>query len=114
MAIVVGVLTALVILLAVAVFLIIHRHRHRKCFASPLAKTAIAQKRTVENYNPCGTSMLPENKMIIECPDVKSDEYQEPYQALKCAPYFNYSTVLLEMKDFVKDSNTALSGKNCF
>lgn len=113
MAIVVGVLTALVILLAVAVFLIIHRHRHRKCFASPLAKTAIAQKRTVENYNPCGTSMLPENKMIIECPDVKSDEYQEPYQALKCAPYFNYSTVLLEMKDFVKDSNTALSGKNC-
>ncbi|XP_050360941.1 discoidin domain-containing receptor 2-like isoform X1 [Nymphalis io] len=111
MAIVVGVLTALVILLAVAVFLIIHRHRHRKCFASPLAKTTIAQKRTVaDNYNPCGTSMLPDNKIIIDCPlDVKSDEYQEPYQALKCAPYFSYSTVLLEMKDFVKDSNTALS-----
>ncbi|XP_072930702.1 discoidin domain-containing receptor 2 isoform X1 [Epargyreus clarus] len=110
MAIVVGVLTALVILLAVAVFLIVHRHRHRKCFASPIAKTTLSQKRVVDNYNTCGTSMLPENKMIIDCPlDVKSDEYQEPYQALKCAPYFSYSTVLLEMKDFVKDSNTALS-----
>ncbi|XP_059055156.1 discoidin domain-containing receptor 2-like isoform X2 [Achroia grisella] len=110
MAIVVGVLTALVILLAVAVFLIVHRHRHRKCFASPLAKTTVSQKRTCENYSGCGTSMLPDNKMIIDCGlDVKSDEYQEPYQALKCAPYFSYSTVLLEMKDFVKDSNTALS-----
>ncbi|XP_013146480.1 PREDICTED: discoidin domain-containing receptor 2-like isoform X1 [Papilio polytes] len=110
-AIVVGVLTALVILLAVAVFLIVHRHRHRKCFASPLAKSTISQKRTVtDTYNPCGTSMLPDNKMILDCPlDVKSDEYQEPYQALKCAPYFNYSTVLLEMKDFVKDSSTPLS-----
>ncbi|XP_034839264.1 discoidin domain-containing receptor 2 isoform X1 [Maniola hyperantus] len=110
MAIVVGVLTALVILLAVAVFLIIHRHRHRKCFASPLAKTTIAQRTVADNYNPCGTSMLPDNKMIIDCGlDVKSDEYQEPYQALKCAPYLSYSTVLLEMKDFAKDSNTALS-----
>lgn len=55
--------------------------------------------------------MLPDNKMIIDCGlDVKSDEYQEPYQALKCAPYFSHSTVLLEMKDFIKDSNTALSG----
>lgn len=110
-AIVVGVLTALVILLAVAIFLIIHRHRHRKCFASPLAKTTVSQKRC-DNYSSCGTSMLRDNKMILDCPlDVKSDEYQEPYQALKCAPYFSYSTVLLEMKDFVKDSNTALSGK---
>ncbi|VVC94328.1 unnamed protein product, partial [Leptidea sinapis] len=110
MAIVIGVLTALVILLIVAVFLIVHRHRHRKCFASPSAKTTIAQRAVSENYNPCGTSMLPDNKIIIDCGlDVKSDEYQEPYQALKCAPYFSYSTVLLEMKDFVKDSNTALS-----
>ncbi|XP_050683737.1 discoidin domain-containing receptor 2-like isoform X2 [Leptidea sinapis] len=110
MAIVIGVLTALVILLIVAVILIVHRHRHRKCFASPSAKTTIAQRAVSENYNPCGTSMLPDNKIIIDCGlDVKSDEYQEPYQALKCAPYFSYSTVLLEMKDFVKDSNTALS-----
>lgn len=112
LAIVVGVLTALVILLVVAVFLIVHRHRHRKCFASPLAKSTVSQKRAVDSYSRCGTSMLPDNKMNIDCAlDVKSDEYQEPYQALKCAPYFSYSTVLLEMKDFVKDSNLALSGK---
>ncbi|KAJ2954053.1 hypothetical protein O0L34_g2266 [Tuta absoluta] len=109
MAIVVGVLTALVILLIVAVFLIVHRHRHRKCFASPLAKTTVSQKRAVDSYSRCGTSMLPENKSLDCGLDVKSDEYQEPYQALKCAPYFSYSTVLLEMKDFVKDSNPALS-----
>ncbi|XP_026318055.1 discoidin domain-containing receptor 2-like [Hyposmocoma kahamanoa] len=110
LAIVVGVLTALVILLVVAVFLIVHRHRHRKCFASSLAKSTVTQKRAVDSYSRCGTSILPDNKMNIDCAlDVKSDEYQEPYQALKCAPYFSYSTVLLEMKDFVKDSNTALS-----
>ncbi|KOB69236.1 Epithelial discoidin domain-containing receptor 1, partial [Operophtera brumata] len=93
-AIVVGVLTALVILLAVAIFLIVHRHRHRKCFASPTAKSAVSQKRTLDSYSACGTSMMPENKMVIDCPlDVKSDEYQEPYQPLKCAPYFSYSTL---------------------
>ncbi|KAG7313144.1 hypothetical protein JYU34_000233 [Plutella xylostella] len=110
MAIVVGVLTALVILLAVAVFLIVHRHRHRKCFSSPLAKTTVA-KRQEDSYSRCGTSTLPPvHKLNMESAlEVKSDEYQEPYQALKCTPYFSYSTVQLEMKDFVKDSNTALS-----
>ncbi|CAG9781678.1 unnamed protein product [Diatraea saccharalis] len=89
LAIVVGVLTALVILLLVAVSLAVHRHRHRKCFASPLARH--------------------EPRPAPDKPEVKCDDYQEPYQPLKCAPYFGYSTVLLEMKDFVKDSNTALS-----
>lgn len=120
MAIVVGVLTALVILLAVAIFFIVHRHRHRKCFASPLAKSVASEKRPgSENYSRCGTSShvstLPVNKLNNDpVLDVKSDEYQEPYQALKYAPYFSYSTVLLEMKDFVKGSNPALSGKMYF
>lgn len=115
MAIVVGVLTALVILLAVAIFLIIHRHRHRKCFASPLAKSVVSEKRPgSDNYSRCGTSShmstLPVNKLNNDQGlEIKSDEYQEPYQALKYAPYFSYSTVLLEMKDFVKGSNPALS-----
>ncbi|XP_052746722.1 discoidin domain-containing receptor 2 isoform X2 [Bicyclus anynana] len=108
MAIVVGVLTALVILLVVAVFLIVHRHRHRKCFASPLAKTTVAHRSVPEHYNSSASSMLHDNKMIMESAlEVKSDEYQEPYQAIRCTPYF--STVLLEMKDLVTDSNTALS-----
>lgn len=32
---------------------------------------------------------------------VKLDEYQEPYQALKYAPYSSYSTVVMEMKDMM-------------
>lgn len=36
MAVVIGVLTAVILLLAVAIFLIVSRHRQRKCFASPM------------------------------------------------------------------------------
>lgn len=36
MAVIIGVLMAVIVLLAVAIFLIISRHRQRKCFASPL------------------------------------------------------------------------------
>ncbi|XP_003248013.1 discoidin domain-containing receptor tyrosine kinase B isoform X2 [Acyrthosiphon pisum] len=43
MAIIIGVLMAVIILLAVAIFLIVSRHRRRKCFASPLVgKSALA------------------------------------------------------------------------
>ena len=37
MAVIIGVLTAVILLLAVVIFLIVTRHRHRKNFASPLA-----------------------------------------------------------------------------
>lgn len=36
MAIVIGILTALILLLAGAIFLIVTRHKQRKCFASPM------------------------------------------------------------------------------
>lgn len=32
---------------------------------------------------------------------VKLDDYQEPYQALKYAPYYSYSTIIMEMKDMM-------------
>lgn len=32
---------------------------------------------------------------------VKLDDYQEPYQALKHAPYYSYSTIIMEMKDMM-------------
>ena len=35
-AIAIGILAALILLLAVAVFLVVSRHRQRKCFASPV------------------------------------------------------------------------------
>ncbi|KAK0181074.1 hypothetical protein PV327_003391 [Microctonus hyperodae] len=37
MAVVIGILTAVILLLAVAIFFIVSRHRQRKCFASPVA-----------------------------------------------------------------------------
>lgn len=40
MAIVIGVLTAVILSLAVAIFLIVSRHRQRKCFASPMTGKA--------------------------------------------------------------------------
>ena len=36
----------------------------------------------------------------------KLDDYQEPYQALKCAPY-SYSTVVMEMKDMMLNNKAA-------
>lgn len=40
MAVVIGVLTAVILSLAVAIFLIVSRHRQRKCFASPMTGKA--------------------------------------------------------------------------
>lgn len=41
MAVIIGVLMAVIILLAVAIFLIVSRHRQRKCFASPLVGKSV-------------------------------------------------------------------------
>lgn len=41
-------------------------------------------------------------------------EYQEPYQAMKYAPYYSYSSVLMEMQDVLTNSNKKMplqSGK---
>ncbi|KAI4471024.1 tyrosine-protein kinase receptor [Holotrichia oblita] len=35
----------------------------------------------------------------------ESNEYQEPYQALKYAPYYSYSSVVMEMQDILMNSN---------
>lgn len=46
---------------------------------------------------------------------VKLDDYQEPYQALKYAPYYSYSTVVMEMKDMMLNNkgNINHSGMRC-
>ncbi|KAG8041599.1 hypothetical protein G9C98_002892 [Cotesia typhae] len=121
MAVVIGVLTAIILLLAVAIFFIVSRHRQRKCFASPVAvkvpshlgstcatveKGAALMAYTLEEdegrYAGGGTtSTLPrelDNRLLDL---VKLDEYQEPYQALKYAPYYSYSTIIMEMKDMM-------------
>lgn len=46
--------------------------------------------------------------------DDKMDDYQEPYQALRCAPYYSYSSVVMEMQDMSsKDQEGCMSGLYC-
>ncbi|PSN56036.1 hypothetical protein C0J52_21354 [Blattella germanica] len=160
MAVIIGVLMAVILLLAVAIYLIVSRHRQRKCFASPLAsKPALpgsnnhqhlppgsgcgtAEKGTTmgsysikevdDNYNQsrCGgvapvagtmasttmTTLPPppggdKSSMLLmdNVIDIKLDDYQEPYQALKYAPYYSYSTVVMEMKDMLNKCSATQS-----
>ncbi|XP_046827621.1 discoidin domain-containing receptor 2-like [Vespa crabro] len=119
MAIVIGILMAVILLLAVAIFLIVSRHRQRKCFASPMTgkapshlgstcatveKGAALMAYTLEDDERYAGGSLPTlprdlgNRLL----DIaKLDDYQEPYQALKYAPYYSYSTVVMEMKDMM-------------
>ncbi|XP_017890630.1 discoidin domain-containing receptor 2-like [Ceratina calcarata] len=119
MAVVIGVLTAVILLLAVAIFLIISRHRQRKCFASPMTgkapshlgstcatveKGAALMAYTLEDderYAGGSLPTLPRDLGNRFLDIVKLDDYQEPYQALKYAPYYSYSTVVMEMKDMM-------------
>ncbi|XP_073975567.1 discoidin domain-containing receptor 2-like isoform X2 [Rhodnius prolixus] len=115
MAVIIGILMAVSISLAVCMFVMISRHRQRKCFASPLAaKTALGSATGpgggLSSDSSCGTAekaysskgTLPmaaggaDTALLM---DIKGDEYQEPYQALKYAPYYSYSTVVMEMRD---------------
>ncbi|XP_043286407.1 epithelial discoidin domain-containing receptor 1-like [Venturia canescens] len=118
MAVVIGVLTAVILLLAVAIFLIVSRHRQRKCFASPMTgkapshlgstcatveKGAALMAYTLEDDERYAGGSLPtlprdSGNRLLDIVN-KLDDYQEPYQALKCAPYYSYSTVVMEMKD---------------
>jgi discoidin domain receptor family protein 2 len=160
MAVIIGVLMAVILLLAVAIYLIVSRHRQRKCFASPLAsKPALPGSNNHQHLPPgsgCGTaekgttmgtystkevddncnqstrcgagvgtmvsstmSTLPpppgtdntSNMLLMDhVIDVKLDDYQEPYQALKYAPYYSYSTVVMEMKGILNKCSATQSG----
>ncbi|KAK2586853.1 hypothetical protein KPH14_009791 [Odynerus spinipes] len=119
MAIVIGVLMAVILLLAVAIFLIVSRHRQRKCFASPMTgkapshlgstcatveKGAALMAYTLEDderYPGGSLPTLPRDLGNRLLDIAKLDDYQEPYQALKYAPYYSYSTVVMEMKDMM-------------
>ncbi|XP_011346909.1 discoidin domain-containing receptor 2 isoform X2 [Ooceraea biroi] len=119
MAIVIGALAAVIIILALAIFMIISRHRQRKCFASPMTgkapshlgstcatveKGAALMAYTLEDDERYAGGSLPTlprdlGNRLLDI--VKLDDYQEPYQALKYAPYYSYSTVVMEMKDMM-------------
>nr|CAD7570731.1 unnamed protein product [Timema californicum] len=156
MAVIIGILMAVIILLAGAIFLIVSRHRKRKCFASPLAsKQALPGTNNHQHLPPgsgCGTAekgatmgsyiakevddnynqsrgipgtMASTTMTTLPPPpppgdksamllmdhgvDIKLDDYQEPYQALKYAPYYSYSTVIMEMRDMLNKCSAAQS-----
>ncbi|XP_054275572.1 discoidin domain-containing receptor 2-like isoform X2 [Macrosteles quadrilineatus] len=106
MAVLIGALMAVIILLAVAIFLIVSRHRQSKNFASPLAaKAPSGQHQHLSSDSSCGTAekcgapycaqgvLGPDTALLM---DAKLEDYQEPYQALKYAPYYSYSTVVMD------------------
>lgn len=122
MAIIIAVLMAVIILLALAILLIVTRHRQRKCFASPLtAKSVLAENHQhLSAESSCGTysgkdGTSSSSGMTHPLPKgtpshlanrlIKVDDYQEPYQALRYAPYYSYSTVVMEMQDTLNKSN---------
>ncbi|XP_014203585.1 discoidin domain-containing receptor tyrosine kinase B-like [Copidosoma floridanum] len=135
MAVIIGVLTAVILLLAVAMFLIVSHHRQRKNFASSLgAKSAIpaGAHQHLANESAYGTSEKDPSLMTYRVEDlddryaagklttlprelndrllgdVRLDDYQEPfhehapsnnYREPVHAPYYGYSTVVIDNKD---------------
>ncbi|XP_046997126.1 discoidin domain-containing receptor tyrosine kinase B-like [Schistocerca americana] len=129
LAVIIGVLMALVLLLAAAISLIVSRHRQRKCFASPLAaKVALAPTLagaapatgTSSAASAAGTAKSGASFAAKEVggaaagagaapagcgrswegtldPLLVASDYQEPYHALKYAPYYSYSSVLVDV-----------------
>ncbi|XP_046587172.1 discoidin domain-containing receptor 2 isoform X1 [Neodiprion lecontei] len=129
MAVIIGVLTAVILLLAVAIFLIVSRHRQRKNFASPLgAKSSIPSgnqhlspesaygttekdpslmtyrvEEVYDRYAGAKLTTLPRELNDRLLGDVRLDEYQEPfhdkYREPPHAAYYGYSTVVIDSKD---------------
>ncbi|EZA49268.1 Discoidin domain-containing receptor [Ooceraea biroi] len=79
MAIVIGALAAVIIILALAIFMIISRHRQRKCFASPMTGKAPSHLGST-----CATV---EKGAALMAYTLEDDE--------------SYSTVVMEMKDMM-------------
>lgn len=128
MAIIIGILMAVIILLAFAIVLIVVRHRQRKCFASPLTtKSVLAENHQhLSAESSCGTysgkdgtssssglthSVQKGTPSHLVNRLIKIDDYQEPYQALRYAPYYSYSSVIMEMRDTLNKSSTLHIGK---
>lgn len=137
MAIIIGVLMAVIILLAVAIFLIVSRHRQRKCFASPLVgKSALATGNggcpgmssgsscgTGGSYKEAGTGSSvshhgnshPANSVNGHLHDMDrliqldAEPYQEPYHAH--TPFYSYSTVVVGRN---MDSGSEYNEMTCF
>ncbi|CAB3360448.1 Hypothetical predicted protein [Cloeon dipterum] len=115
-AVVLGVGTSVVLITVVVV--ILARYTRRKNFASPLASkaplsgaennasgpsnSAYTSVTVDDNYNQPRGSTTTDRRGLLAA--TRADDYQEPYQALKYAPYYSYSPVVMEMKDMITDT----------
>ena len=144
MAVIIGVLTAVILLLAVAIFLIVTRHRQRKNFASPLGTKSAIPSSNHQHLSPesaygttekdpslmtyrveelddryAGTKLttLPRDLNDRLLGDVRLDEYQEPFYENKHRepPHAAYYGYSTVVIDN-KDlhDNVEQSGKWCF
>ncbi|XP_058790512.1 discoidin domain-containing receptor 2-like [Phymastichus coffea] len=111
MAVIIGVLTAVILLLAVAIFFIVSRHRQRKNFASPLGTKSALPPGALANEAAYGTAEKDPSLMAYRVEDlddryagaklttlprelndrllgdVRLDDYQEPFHESGSAKY---------------------------
>lgn len=110
----VGIITALLILIAVAVIFFVHLYRRKKSLINMFNRKATSNNQNEHEY--CEEDITTHKSILIpinptsECGfGIKSDEYQECYQAIKCPEYFDYRTPVREMSDIEK-GEPSLSG----
>lgn len=127
-------LAFIILLLGGVIYLIIHRFRNRKFFRSPNSSNIGFPGDTLPHLQPESVLGMSEKGSSIEAYGVteiedyrrshgtlksslrstlplphpghmsENNEYQEPYQALKYAPYYSYSSVVMEMQDVMPNS----------
>ncbi|XP_018324975.1 epithelial discoidin domain-containing receptor 1 [Agrilus planipennis] len=126
-------LAFIILILGLLVFFVINRYRNRKLFRSPNSSNVGFPSNTLPHLQPefgihekgntieaygvteiddCRRShetmksslrsTLPLSHPVVEN-YAESNDYQEPYQALKYAPYYSYSSVVMEMQDVISD-----------
>ncbi|KAB0797030.1 hypothetical protein PPYR_11091 [Photinus pyralis] len=135
--IIVGGLTAIILILAGVIFLVINRIRNRKHLRSPNSSNVNFPTNTLPHLQPESVFGLSEKESAIEAYGVteiedcrrshgttpfslrstlplshigfenlmENNDYQEPYQAFKYAPYYSYSSVVMEMQDVIANSS---------
>ncbi|XP_050300890.1 discoidin domain-containing receptor 2-like [Anthonomus grandis grandis] len=59
-----------------------------------------------------GGSIKSSFRSTLPLPHQEENTYQEPYQAMKFAPYYSYSPIIMEMADY-NDTSTKKSSSNC-
>ncbi|XP_057663991.1 discoidin domain-containing receptor 2-like [Diorhabda carinulata] len=130
--IVIGIILAILLIGTMAI--LVYRLRNRKFFGSPNSSNIDFPSTTMPHLQPESVYGFNEKESSIEAYGVteiedyrmvqgtmksslrstlplphpghitENNEYQEPYQAMKFAPYYSYSPVVMEMKDKINNT----------